>query len=1252
MNALCPRSTPSITVSRVDRRLLVMLLVWLVFMSVMPLTLQASESSVGFELTEEERNWLDANPVINVGVMNGWPPFNFVNKQGVSAGIGADYVELLNRRIGGHLKLMPGEWHQLYKDVQEKRLDALMDLTPKPERMVDFNFTAPYLNIPHVIIGQKTAPYLHDEQDLNGKVVALEKGFGNVKYFEQFPYVQIKEYPDTQHALDAVARGEADAYAGNRSVALYIMGQELMTNLKAHGRLKKDGSILAIGVRKDWSILANLLDRALADITQEEKSQIQQRWLGGVDDATPVKLTDSEEQWLKAHPKVTIAFDGNYPPYSYLNEQGALVGIAVDMANELASRIGIELEAYPEHEWKTLYNAALDKKVDVIATLVKRPERAQWFEFTRPYISLSQFIITQPDKVGDYSSPQALSGKSVALVEGYSTTALVMEQIPDIEPVYVPTLVDALEAVSIGKVDATVADIAMSNHIRMLRGLDNLAYAQLYTRDLSKQRFGVRKDWKTLAVILDKALESFSYQELMTIYTRWNVPRSAKPESGFLSVMDQLTSAEREWLKTHPKIRLASDPSWLPFESYNGETYSGIAADYMKLIEKRLGIEFVPSPKQPWSKLTELVKNKQLDVYSCAMATPQRKQYANFTEPYLTHPMMIITRDDIGYIDGISGLYGKEVAIEKGYASADILSTNHPAINLVPFEDSLSAILAVSQGKTYAYVGNIATASHLLRKHGIENVKVSGQTPYNFQLAMGVRNDWPALVPILQKALDSISLEERQAIARKWISIEVEEAINYQLIWQISAISLLIIAAVLYWNFMLNRKVKAHASQLIYQSNFDALTDLPNRYLVLDRTTQLLRESAINNQQVAVMSLDIDDFKKINDSLDFETGNKLLVEVSRRLLKYLKGSDTLGRTGGDHFVVLLGHVRSVEEVTSLAEDLLNSFQRAYYIDEHPLILTASIGIAISPDDADSAQFLLKHADAAMHHAKQLGKNRISFYTRKMNLAVTRRLTLEEHMTGALARGEFITYFQPKVEVKTRKIVGFEALLRWQSPELGLVSPMEFIPIAEHSGLIVPIGEFVLEASVQMANKWHQMFGQRFHFAVNLSPQQFECENLVTKIRDIIYDAGVSTQLLELEITEGVLMNSTRHVQTALNDLKELGVRLAIDDFGTGYSSLSYLRRYAFNTLKIDREFINDIATNSADFKLVNAAVAMSHGLGLKVVAEGVETEEQFAYLVDTNCDLAQGFLFSKPLPPEEMEQFMLKHPDMFYDPEG
>ncbi len=433
------------------------------------------------------------------------------------------------------------------------------------------------------------------------------------------------------------------------------------------------------------------------------------------------------------------------------------------------------------------------------------------------------------------------------------------------------------------------------------------------------------------------------------------------------------------------------------------------------------------------------------------------------------------------------------------------------------------------------------------------------------------------------------------------------------------------------------RKQEEH---ILHQAHFDSLTELPNRFLSLDRLSQLINEARRNKDLVAVMFLDLDDFKKINDTLGHDIGDKLLKEAASRLQTEVRSGDTVGRLGGDEFIVLLGGLSAANDAQPVAEALLNRFTDAFSIDNRELVLTASIGIAIYPDDGDNLSELLRNADSAMYHSKEQGRNTYSYFTDKMNEDVSHRLLLEEQMHGALSRGEFRLCYQPKVALESGKIIGAEALLRWHNPALGEVSPLEFIPIAEQTGLIVPIGKFVLAEAMAMAAQWSQSYGRSFSMAVNLSPRQFRDPSLVPYIEAGIKESGVRAGSLELEITEGVLMNGYAYVDDALSALNSLGLNIAMDDFGTGYSSLSYLRSYPFDVLKIDREFINDITEDPADRELVNAAIAMAHGLGLKVVAEGVETKEQLEYLSAHGCDYGQGYLFGKPMSPEEMAALM------------
>jgi len=434
---------------------------------------------------------------------------------------------------------------------------------------------------------------------------------------------------------------------------------------------------------------------------------------------------------------------------------------------------------------------------------------------------------------------------------------------------------------------------------------------------------------------------------------------------------------------------------------------------------------------------------------------------------------------------------------------------------------------------------------------------------------------------------------------------------------------------------------KQQEETILHQAHHDALTDLPNRFLSLDRLSQLISEAQRSHKLVTVLFIDLDDFKKINDTLGHDAGDKLLIEAAARLRSGVRDGDTVGRLGGDEFIVLLGGLSDVTDARPVVENLLSRFRDAFRIDGRELMITASVGVSVYPNDGDNPSKLLRNADSAMYHSKDEGRNTYSYFTDAMNKDVSRRLALEEQMHGALDRGEFYLCYQPKVDVTSCNIVGVEALLRWNNPALGEITPDEFIPIAEQTGLIVPIGQFVLTQALEMMAGWKQKYKQPFTMAVNLSPRQFRDHNLVTFIKNAMAQSGVLDESLELEITEGVLMSGHTHIDKALAAIHDLGIFLSMDDFGTGYSSLSYLRRYPFDVLKIDRSFINDITVDIADRELVNAAIAMAHSLGLKVVAEGVETEEQLALLVTQGCDIGQGYLFSKPVGAEEITEMLV-----------
>ncbi|WP_428239965.1 EAL domain-containing protein [Gynuella sp.] len=940
------------------------------------------------QLSPPQKEWLEQHPVIRIGAMDNWPPINFTDNQGKARGIGADYIETLNYRLGGRLQIISGGWSNLYQGVIEQKLDAILDITPKPEREPFFNFTVAYLNIPHVIVARSDAPYYQNENALIGKTIALEAGFGNVRYFQDhYPDITIREYQNTAKALGAVIRHEADAYVGNRAVAMYIINNELMQNLKVHGRAQKQGSILTIGIRKDWAPLTEILNLALNDISTSEKAALQGDWVGTANMNT----------------------------------------------------------------------------------------------------SPSQIV---------------------------------------------------------------------------------------------------------------------------------------------------LTAAERSWLRSHPVIRLASKSASPPFEytAANGD-YRGIAADYIRLIESRLNIQFQRSPVAPWEDLQQQLEDRQLDVLSFATKTRQNQGFLTFTQPYLSAGMIIVTRENVHYVANLNSLKGQLIATETHSIPYQELHPKYPTLNFIEYNTTASALAAVAKGEAFAYLGNIASASYIMREQSLANLTISGEVPFRYQFALGVRSDWPELVSILNKTLATITEEERNRIFNQWVAISIHKGVPVLWLIGCTLLAVIAVAVVLYWNYLLNKKVADRTQQLEYRAQHDTLTQLPNRTTILSHVEYLLKntEKTSDDQCFAVMFLDLDDFKKINDTLGHAVGDQLLQAVAIRLDHALKETNFIGRFGGDEFVIMTGLSVHLKHILSIAETVLSEIQKGFVIDERTLMITTSIGIAIYPNDGHSGDALLRHADMAMYNAKHLGGNVFSLYSGDMDATQHKKMTIEEQMLRALDHNEMYLTYQPIVNLITNDTVRFEALLRWENPILGQVSPEDFIPIAEQNGYILKIGDFVFQQAIAECKILQQRFDQPFSIAVNLSPRQFRDRELLIKLTKTLQRYKLPARNLIVEITEGVLMSDIEHCSGVLRALKDLGVSIAMDDFGTGYSSLSYVRNHPFDIIKIDREFVRDIASDHKDRQLVETTIAMSKSLELEVVAEGVENHSQVMVLRNHNCKYAQGYLFAPPM---------------------
>jgi len=452
---------------------------------------------------------------------------------------------------------------------------------------------------------------------------------------------------------------------------------------------------------------------------------------------------------------------------------------------------------------------------------------------------------------------------------------------------------------------------------------------------------------------------------------------------------------------------------------------------------------------------------------------------------------------------------------------------------------------------------------------------------------------------------------------------------------------------------------RKNEEQIRYLAYYDSLTDLPNRRFFMEKLTQSLNHARRHSSKIAVLYIDLDRFKQINETLGHSTGDALLKGVADRLNTVMRDSDCISRNeqdnatndiyrlGGDEFTIFLNDIKEYEDAALVARRIQESLRQAIIVEGREIYINTSIGIAVYPNDGNNIEDLLKNADTAMYHAKDTGRNNYRFYNDSMNSKALESLDMENKLRKALELNEFEIHYQPKINIVTSQITGVEALLRWKHSEDGWISPADFIPIAEDNGLIIPIGNWVINSALQQCKKWHDAGFKKMCVAINLSGRQFPSGDLAQVIQENLDNHQVSPQHVEFEITESILMEDADLAARILGKLKHMGFTISIDDFGTGYSSLSYLKKFPVDTLKIDRSFIRDVHTDVDDAAISSAIIAMAHSLGLKVVAEGVENNEQLTFLKERHCNEVQGFYFSKPVPADQVTA-LLTHPESIY----
>ena len=438
---------------------------------------------------------------------------------------------------------------------------------------------------------------------------------------------------------------------------------------------------------------------------------------------------------------------------------------------------------------------------------------------------------------------------------------------------------------------------------------------------------------------------------------------------------------------------------------------------------------------------------------------------------------------------------------------------------------------------------------------------------------------------------------------------------------------------------------KKQASEIIWQqANFDTLTELPNRRMFRDRLDHEIRKSERDNNSLALLLIDLDKFKEVNDTLGHDMGDILLQKAAQRITESVRASDTVARLGGDEFIVLLSELSEISHAEDIALKIIATLAKPFYLGVEATYISASVGITLYPNDATDIESLMKNADQAMYLSKKQGRNRFSYFTPILQEAAQKRLYLTNELRGALAANQFEVYYQPIVELATGNIHKAEALIRWHHPERGLISPAEFIPLAEETGLIVPIGDWVFKQAIQQVKQWRSRFHESFQISVNKSPVQLHHEDDAgASWPEYLEQQGVPGQSITIEITEGLLLHADEDINKKLLNFRDVGIQVSIDDFGTGYSSLAYLKKFDIDYLKIDQSFVRNLESDASNQALCKAIIVMAHELGFKVIAEGVETEMQGTLLQAAGCDYGQGYLFSRPVPSLALEKSLMSH---------
>ncbi|MCU9949526.1 bifunctional diguanylate cyclase/phosphodiesterase [Pseudomonas sp. PDM13] len=1198
-------------------------------------------------LTQEEKDWLQAHPVLRMGIDASWPPFEFRDSQGRHQGLAADYVQLIHDRLGVKLEAVePRNWSEVLEQARSGQLDLLPGIMSTPERQQYLSFTRPYLDFPIVILARDGGPQPHSLGELYGLKVAVVEDYAPHELLRNNnPDLNLLPLPSVAAGLQALATGQADAFVGDLASSVWSLRQLRLDGLYISGETPYRYQ-LAMATPRNEPILVGILDKVFADISSAQIEAIQDRWVGGVIDRRPIWTT------LIAYGLPALL----------------LIGLALVFVLRINRRLSAEMtrRAVLEEELRNSeqHYRGLVESLNAIAWEMDLTEHrftyvsphaermlgyplAAWLEpgFWQRTLHpedaecAERFCLDEVSAGRDHSFDYRMLAADGRVFWIRDIVTLDPQGDPHIIRGLMIDITDAkhtehalrLSEQKFASVFHNCPDLIALAHRADGRLLDvnqtfeqqtGLSAAQVKGRTATE--LGI---WGTPGIGpgLLQRLQSEGLHNLEMPFRRQNGEHftgliSAQPIEldgipALIVVVRDITLVKA----TQLQLQVSEEKFARAFHSSPDGLLITRLADGL-LIEANEGFTRITgySPREAAERSTlELgIWANPDDRQQMVRAIREQGSLRNFTASVRTKggairlcelsAQPIPINDEACVLTIARDITDRQLMQEKLLQAATVFESTAEGVMITDTEQRITAVnRAFTEITGYSEAEALGQSPRLL---------ASGQHDSAFYAAM-----WHQLAAEGHWQGEIWNRRKNGEPYPEWLTISAVHNRNDQITHFVGV-------------FADITPLKHAQARLDYQAHHDPLTGLPNRILFESRLQAALIDACTDAQQGAVLFIDLDRFKHINDSLGHPVGDLLLKSIATRLKDQLRDIDTVARLGGDEFIILLPGLHQASDAEHVANKLLACFSAPFEADDHEFFISASIGISLFPEHGNDVATVVKNADAAMYRAKSKGRNRIEFYTRDLTFQANERMALENELRRAPERGELSLYYQPKLCLQNRRVIGAEALIRWHHPLFGEISPERFIPLAEENGLILPLGDWVLAEACRQMREWQDRHAPFGPLSVNLAGAQLRQPQLVDRIDRLLHESGVIPGHLQLEITEGFIMSQAEEALAVLDALKALGVQLAIDDFGTGYSSLSYLKRLPLDIIKIDKSFVRGLPDDLEDAAIARAIIALGRSMQLTVIAEGVETHAQEAFLTAEGCEQIQGYVVSRPLP--------------------